>query len=203
MEATTTTETRIDFELKKEKSDELFEKSEFRGHKKLVEAIAPPIRERKDTIKYYSHAHSIMKMKSAISNFNLSILLNINENVAGFLDKQKAGEREAIIASSIQQMKNLSGWSRATAEEALEIVLLLMLKAEEKANYLLEPYYNGTIMVCSTNNDDGEFITLEIDKANKIIMMNQYKEDELISMAIREEKNISSIWMREIEEKRF
>lgn len=194
---------KIDFELKKEKSDELFGKSEFRGHEKLVETTVPPIRERKDTIKYYSHAHSIMKMKSAISNFNLSILLNINENVAGFLDKQKAGEREAIIAPSIQQMKNLPGWSRATAEEALEIVLLLMLKAEEKANYLLEPYFNETIMVCSTNNDDNEFISLEIDKANKIIMMSQYKEDELISMAIREEKNISSIWMREIEEKRF
>lgn len=194
---------KIDFELKKEKSDELFGKSEFRGHEKLVETTVPPIRERKDTIKYYSHANSIMKMKSAISNFNLSILLNINENVAGFLDKQKAGEREAIIASSIQQMKNLPGWSRATAEEALEIVLLLMLKAEEKANYLLEPYFNGTIMVCSTNNDDDEFISLEIDKANKIIMMSQYKEDELISRAIREEKNISSIWMREIEEKKY
>lgn len=196
-------EIRIDFELKKEKSDELFGKSEFRGHEKLVKAMAPPTGKRRDAIKYYSHAYSIRKMNSIISKFNLSILLNIDENIIGFLDTQKAGEREAIITSDLHLVKNFPGWSRATAEEALEIVLLLMLKAEEKANYLLEPYYNGTIMVCSTNNDDGEFITLEIDRANKIIIMNQYKEDEVISKAMQEEKNVSSIWMLEIEEEKY
>jgi len=203
MEATET-KIRIDFELRKEKSDELFKENKFRGHERLVDAVLPPNRKRRDIIRYHSYAHSIREMQRIIDKFNLSILLTLAENIIGFSDKLKAGKRDAIMTTDTSLTKNFPGWARATAEEALEIVLLLMLKADkERSDYLLEPYFNGTIMVCSTNNDDGEFIALEIDKANKIIMMSQYKEDELISKAIQEEKNVSSIWMREIEEEKY
>lgn len=209
MEATTTTETKIDFELTGKSSENLFGKPRFRGHDGLVEAKLPLPGDRKDMIKYNSSGYSIRDMIKMISEkFNLAVILDISDYEAGFLDPQKAGIRIGKM-TSIESLTEEDiygcGWERATGAEALEIVLLLMLQADEKrANHLLEPYLaDGFVMLCSTNNWSDDFVTLEIDKKNKIIIMSQVRKNEIMTKALKGEKNINSIWLLEIDEKKF
>ena len=202
------TSIKVDFTVNKKKSKILYGKNKLRGHYGLVNKGFPyqdEKGERNDLIKYNSHALSPSSIaRITDKKLEWTIIFCVNDDEIIFCDPYKAGKRIAKLTSNLKLVKNIPGWTRATTDEALEIVVLLISQVEEeKTNYLLKPYLNGAIMVCSLNTESDEFITLEIDKKTKTITLNQTKENEIMTRALRENKEISSIWMLEIQEPKF